>query len=76
MSREEKDTDVLSLAMKAKAKGYDTPEKIVPRIEAMIRRQHDYVDRREQRGIVKPIDKVIKEDNEVLVMVIVLLESH
>ena len=67
------DIDIIALAARAKAHGYDSPEKIIANLEQIIRRNAAYVSRPYRKG--RSYNEVVEEDNECLAAAIVLIES-
>lgn len=68
-------TDILALAKAGQAKGYNDPQRLIERFEAIIARNGAYLARRANRGVRTPTDEALSEDNEALAMAIVMLES-
>ena len=69
------DLDIIALARAAKAKGYDDPSRLAKYLEAVIRRNVDYLAYRRNAGRRGAYNEVVAQDNEVLAMVVVWLES-
>lgn len=65
--------DIIGLAAHAKSLGFDSPERIVKRIEQIIARNKVYVSRPYRQG--RSFNTTVEEDNAVLAAAIVLLES-
>lgn len=66
--------DILALARAAHARGYTTA-KVVARLEHVMAHNAVYLARRRARGWHTAYDDAVIEDNEVLALAIVLLES-
>lgn len=67
--------DVMSLVKAAKRKGFDDRARLVERLGATIAQNQNYLARRAARGTRTPTDVRMEEDNEVIAMAIVLLDS-
>lgn len=67
--------DIIALARAAKAKGYGDPQRLAERLQAIIERNADYLAYRARRGRTGAYNEVAREDNEMLAMAVVLLES-
>jgi hypothetical protein len=65
--------DIIALAAKAKARGYDSPERIVARQTRIIERNKRYVSRPYRAG--RAYNEVVDEDSEAIAAAIVLIES-
>jgi hypothetical protein len=67
--------DIIALAAAAQAKGYNVPSRLVERLGQTIVHNQAYLARRAARGARTSTDIRMEEDNEVLAMAIVLLDS-
>ncbi|GCE14170.1 hypothetical protein [Tengunoibacter tsumagoiensis] len=69
------DKDIIALATIAKRRGYGSIEAVTAYLEDLINRNEVYLSSRRQRRIHTGYDDSLSQDNAVLAMAIVLLES-
>jgi hypothetical protein len=67
------DPDILALARAARAKGYDSIERVVARLTALIKHNERYVATRREIQTAYVTQTI--EDDQVIALAIVLLES-
>ena len=67
--------DILALARAARARDISAAEQIVAGLEAHLRHNEDYLARRRRRGWQTDYDRQLSEDDQVIALAIVMLES-
>lgn len=65
--------DIMALAAEAKRKGYSDPDRIIERLDTIIKRGEGYISRPYRAG--QPFNDTVHEDNQVLAYLIVLLQT-